>query len=185
MSLLFQELEIKQHDLFEKERYLEQKEASVEQAIQQQVAQQLEQEKRNLELCVVQEAEIRAKQLLQTSQEWIQTELQRLHLLQKRNDEARKWLNLLAGIVKRAANTTAFFLLWGAIAAFWGWFGGLNTPPAIVCQSQIGWCYQMRIWGLKTAIAKPAASKSQKICKERVCDRQNSKNFHSSPKQQK
>ena len=155
---------------------------SIRGLIVEQVAQQVEAERRTINVRVIKEAETKADQLLQTNKEWVQAEKQRLYLLHKRGEEVRRWLNWLLDLVRRATNTVIFFLLWGAIAASWGWIGGINTPSAIICRTRTSLCYQMRIRALKSAIADNSAPKCHKTRKGIVCLLPNSKDSQPSLK---
>ena len=114
---------------------------------------------------VVKQAAAKATQLLLSNQQWVKTQQQRLKLRQQKDEEARKWLNWLVGIVGRSANAWLFFIAWGVVAGAWGWFGGINTPVSIICSTQDSLCYQARLRGMKLAITdlpKPQCTLARK-----------------------
>lgn len=125
-------------------------------------------ERRTIELRVKQvskqKAAVLATHLLKNNQEWVNTQQRRLQLQNQSDERYRKWLSWLLGVVGSSVNTWAFFILWALTAGALGWVGGLNTPQAVVCQTQESPCYRLRIWGVKRAIAdiKPQCTKSSK-----------------------
>jgi hypothetical protein len=140
-----------------------------ERTVAQQVAQQVEAQKRTIDVRVVQEAKSKAIELLKTSKEWVDSEQQRLQLLERKGEEARRWLSWLMGIVRRSANSWIFFILWSVTVAGWGWVGGINTPPILICQSQQDLCYRMRFRGVKRALANMPALECTKTRKGLMC----------------
>lgn len=69
-----------------------------------------------------------------------------------RREQLQKWLDWLMGIAGRFTQTWGLVFLLIGVGGIWGWFGGINTPPAVVCLSQTDLCYRLRIWGVKTAV---------------------------------
>lgn len=97
------------------------------------------------------------------------SEERRSQLVERRGVEARKWLDWLFWKLRRSANTWTFFFLWTAVVGGWGWIGGINTPLAVICQTQTSLCYRMRIRDLKSALSGVPVSKCTKTSKGMVC----------------
>lgn len=105
---------------------------------------------------VQKDARIKATQMLQKSQEWVQTENKRLQQeeqqlqhVERKNQERRNWWEWIFGIVRRSTNTTAFFFIWGAVCFGWGGVALMATPKIVVCNNRSSPCYYFRLWQAK------------------------------------
>ena len=126
------------------------------------VREQVDQEKQTIDVRVVKQAKTKATQMLRNNQEW-------LSLQQQRSEQRRKWLSWLLGVFRYHTWTWAFIIWWGAIAAAWGWIGGINTPLSVVCSTRTSLCYQARVWGTKVASADVPKPKCTKTRNGLVC----------------
>ena len=113
---------------------------------------------------------MQAKQLLDASQEWIDSQQKRQRLRDAQIRKFKEFLDWCSRECTRVAGSWGFYSVSLATVLGLGWIIGLNTPQISVCGSSEDLCYRLRFRSPKLTINDLPRSQCKAVAKGLLCE---------------